>query len=46
MKDLIDLFNKLANTLFTGKLTINFFKGNVGKVQITKTITSSDIESI
>ena len=46
MKDLIDLFNKLANTLFTGKLTINFYKGNVGKVQLTRTIKSADLESL
>jgi len=46
MKDLIDLFNKLANTFFTGKLTINFYKGNVGKVQLTRTIKNSDLESL
>ena len=43
---LFDFLDKLAKTLFTGKLTINFHKGNVGKVQMTKTIKISDIESL
>ena len=46
MKDLFDFLDKLAKTLFTGKLTINFHKGNVGKVQLTRTVKSSDFESI
>ena len=46
MKDLFDLLKKLAKTLFTGKLIINFHKGNVGKVQLTRTVKSSDFESI
>jgi hypothetical protein len=45
LKELIDLINELAKSLFTGKLTINFHKGNVGKVQVTKTIKSSDLKN-
>ena len=45
MKELIDLINELAKSLFTGKLTINFHKGNGGKVQVTKTIKSSDLKN-
>ncbi len=45
MKELIDLLNELAKTLFTGKLTINFHKGNVGKVQVTRTIKSSELKN-
>ncbi len=44
MKELIDLINELAKTMFTGKLTINFHKGNVGNVQVTKTIKSTDFK--
>ena len=46
MKDLFDLLNKLAKTFFTGKLTINFHKGNVGKVKMTRTMKSSDFKDI
>ena len=42
MKDLIDILNELAKTLFTGKVTINFYKGRVGKVQLTRTIKNSN----
>ena len=42
LKDLIDILNELAKTLFTGKLTINFYKGSVGKIQLTRTIKNSD----
>ena len=42
LKDLIDVLNELAKTLFTGKLTINFYKGSVGKIQLTRTIKNSD----
>ena len=46
LTDLIDILNKLAKTFFTGKLTINFHKGNVGKIQLTQTVKNSDLESI
>ena len=42
MKDLIDILNELAKALFTGKLTINFYKDSVGKIQLTRTIKNSD----
>jgi len=42
LKDLIDILNELAKTLFTGKLTINFYKGSVGKIQLTRTIKNSN----
>jgi len=46
LTDLIDILNKLAKTFFTGKLTINFYKGNVGKVQLTQTVKSTDVKSV
>jgi len=46
LNELIDILNKLAKTLFTGKLTINFHKGKVGKIQLTQTIKSSDLTSV
>ena len=45
MKELIDLLNELVKSMFTGKLTINFHKGNVGNVQVTKTIKSTDLKN-
>lgn len=45
LKELIDLINELAKTLFTGKLTINFHKGNVGNIQVTKTIKTSELKN-
>jgi len=42
LKDLIDILNELAKTLFTGKLTINFYKDSLGKIQLTRTIKNSD----
>lgn len=46
MKELIDLLNELAKSMFTGKLTINFHKGNVGNVQVTKTLKGTDLKNI
>jgi len=46
LKDLLNILNELAKNLFTGSLTINFHKGNVGKIQLTRTVKSSDIENI
>jgi len=46
LKDLLNILNELANNLFTGSLTINFHKGNVGKIQLTRTVKSSDLKSI
>ena len=45
LKALIDLINELAKSLFTGKLTINFHKGNVGKLQVTRTIKTTDFDN-
>ena len=46
MKDLIEFMNELVTSMFTGKLTINFYKGNVGKIQVTRTIKSADFKKM
>ena len=35
-----------AESLSTGSLTINFHKGNVGKIQLTRIVKSLDLKSI
>ena len=37
MGELIEFMKKLAQSLFTSRLTIDFHKGSVGKVQVTRT---------
>ena len=46
LKDLLKILNELAKNLFTGSLTVNFHKGSVGKIQLTRTVKSSDVENI
>jgi len=40
---LIEFVNKLGKQLFTGQLIINFYKGTVGKVQVTKTFKPKEL---
>ena len=41
MGELIEFMKKLSQSLFTGRLTIDFHKGSVGKVQVTRTIQTT-----
>ncbi len=45
MGELIEFMKKLAQSLFTGRLTIDFHKGSVGKVQVTRTIKTTDFDN-
>ena len=46
MRKLIKFVNNLSSKFFTGQLVINFYKGSIGKVQLTKTLKSSDLSDI
>jgi len=46
LEDLVKILNGLIKSLFTGSLTISFHKGNVGKILLSRTVKSSDIENI
>ena len=43
--ELIEFMKKLAQSLFTGRLTIDFHTGSVGKVQVTRTIKTTDFDN-
>ena len=45
MGELVEFMKKLAQSLFTGRLTIDFHKGSVGKVQVTRTIKTTDFDN-
>jgi len=45
LENLMKVLNGLVKSLFTGSLTINFYKGNVGKLKLSRTIKSSDVEN-
>ena len=45
MGELIKLMKKLSQSLFTGRLTIDFHKGSVGKGQVTRTIKTTDFDN-
>jgi hypothetical protein len=36
----------IAKSSFTGKLTINFHNGGIGKIEIAKTIKSEDLKKL
>ena len=39
-----DLFySRTGKTLFTGQLIVNFHKGAIGKIQVTKTLKSKEL---
>ena len=42
MKDLLEYITMIAKSPFTGKLTINFHNGGIGKIEIAKTIKKSE----
>ena len=45
LKKLIELIDGLGKSLFTGQLSVHFYRGNVGKIQLTRTIKSSELDS-
>jgi hypothetical protein len=46
LRKLIKFVNNLSSKFFTGQLVINFYKGSIGKAQLTKTLKSSDLSDI
>jgi len=43
--ELVEFMKKLAQSLFTGRLTMDFHTGSVGKVQVTRTIKTTDFDN-
>ena len=43
LKEPFGFMNELEKNLFTAKLTINFHRGNVGKIQVARTIKNADL---
>ena len=42
--DAFDLFySRTGKRLFTGQLIVNFYKGAIGKIQVTKTLKSKEL---
>ena len=46
MKDLLVYITMIAKSPFTGKLTINFHNGGIGKIEIAKTIKREDLKNL
>jgi len=46
LKDLLEYITMIAKSPFTGKLTINFHNGGIGKIEIAKTIKSEDLKKL
>ena len=46
LKDLLEYITMVAKSSFTGKLTINFHNGGIGKIEIAKTIKSEDLKKL
>jgi len=46
LKEVIEYIHELAKGLFTGQLIINFHKGSVGKVQVTRTIKNTELKKV
>ena len=46
MKDLLEYITMIAKSSFTGKLTINFHNGGIGKIEIAKTIKREDLKNL
>jgi len=40
---LVDFLNELIKNLFTGQVVINFYKGTIGKVQVSKTLKLEEL---
>ena len=43
MTKLIEFLDELIKNLFTGKVVINFYKGAIGKVQVSKTLKPEEL---
>ena len=43
MIKLVDFLNELIKNLFTGQVVINFYKGTIGKVQVSKTLKLEEL---
>ncbi|MDP7556384.1 MAG: hypothetical protein QF687_00680 [Nitrospinaceae bacterium] len=43
MKEVIEFFGELTKNLFTGQVVINFHKGTIGKVQVSKTLKPEEL---
>ena len=43
MKNLIYFIKRSGKRLFTGQLIVNFHKGAIGKIQVTKTLKSKEL---
>ena len=46
LKDLLEYITMIGKSPFTGKLTINFHNGGIGKIEIAKTIKSEDLKKL
>ena len=46
MKDLLEYITMIGKSPFTGKLTINFHNGGIGKIEIAKTIKREDLKNL
>jgi hypothetical protein len=40
---LIGFLDELIKNLFTGQVVINFYKGTIGKVQVSKTLKPEEL---
>jgi len=43
LKNLIYFIKRSGKRLFTGQLIVNFHKGAIGKIQVTKTLKSKEL---
>ena len=43
MREVIEFLGDLVENLFTGQVVINFYKGTVGKVQVSKTLKPEEL---
>ena len=43
MREVIKFLGELVENLFTGQVVINFYKGTVGKVQVSKTLKPEEL---
>ena len=43
MTKLIEFLDELVKNLFTGQVVINFYKGTIGKVQVSKTLKPEEL---
>ena len=43
MTKLIEFLDELVKNLFTGQVVINFYKGTIGKVLVSKTLKPEEL---